>query len=248
MPGSPRSSERGYVLIGAIWLLVLAGSLAAALMLRSLAGAREAAAESEALRDKLALDGAVQAALAAMLFDGDRASSTRTMTIDGRTLDIAFSSENGRIDANAADLPLIEQALRGAGLDAAARGRIVQGFAAARAAKREIGSQAELRALLAGGDGATEVCVADMFTLASRLTRPLPGQTGEKVGRALGMATSGPGAAPGNSGAPLRIEATLPEGAVLTAVARITGLSQAPLSIHRWEYRRDCPYVRRAVG
>lgn len=241
MRGSPRPNERGYVLIGAIWLLVLAGSIAAALMLRSMADARGAAAESEALRDKLALDGAVQAALAAMLFEGDRASSTRTMTIDGRTIDVRFSSENGRIDANAAALPLIDQALRGAGIEAAGRGRIVAGFAAARAAKREIASQAELRALLPRGGGSGGACAEDMFTLSSRLDRPLPGQTGEKVARALGMAATGTGAAASNSGAPLRIEAALPEGAALTAIARITGLSDKPLTIHRWEYRRDCP-------
>lgn len=240
MRGSHPSHERGYILIGAIWLLVLAGSVAAALLLRSLATAREAAAESEALRDKLALDGAAQAALAAMLFDGDRASTARAMTIDGRTLAVAFSSENGRIDANAAPLPLIEQALRGAGLDAAARGRILAGFAAARGAKTEIASQAELRAVLARGGGEGTPCVEDLFTLASRLEGPLPGQTGEKVARVLGMAVSGEGAAPSSSGAPLRIEASLPGGAALTAVARITGLSQAPLTVHRWEYRRDC--------
>lgn len=240
MHGSPRRSERGYVLIGAIWLLVLAGSIAAALMLRSLAGAREAAAEAEALRDKLALDGAAQAALAAMLFEGNRASSTRTMTIDGRTMSIVFSSENGRIDVNEAALPLIGQALRGAGLDAAAGARIVAGFGALRAAKKEIASQAELRALLARGGGEGAPCIEDMFTLASRLEKPLPGETGEKVARALGMPLSGEGAAPSKSGAPLRIEASLPDGAALTAVGRITGLSQTPLTVHRWEYRRDC--------
>lgn len=239
-----RGRESGFVLLAAIWLLVLAASIAAALMLRSMTAARGTAAEAEALRDKLALDGAAEAAIASLIFEGNRSAWTgapRPVTIGGRDVAVTLSSENGRLDINKAEVRTVDAALRGVGTAAEERQRITQALAARRAAGRDYAATAELRTLLSDGAAAkSAACALDLFTLFSGLAAPAPNQMSDKLARALGM--PGGGFTPENAGggAALRIEAALPSGVGLTVVVRATGISDEPLMVHRWDYARDC--------
>lgn len=235
MASLPRA-ERGFVLIGAIWLLVLAGAIGAALLLRSLGEARNAAAESRALSDRMILDGAGEAAFASLLFDGQRSPLTGgagAVTIGGTRVGLRVTSEGSRFDVNEADPALIESALRALNVPAAGRTRIVAQLTEARTVRRRLASHAELRRLLGPDAGPFE----DVFTLYSGLPQPAGGQTPEDLARSLAAPAGPPQPIELRGGTPIRIDLALPSGARLTAVARLTAMQDDPLSVQRWEHR-----------
>lgn len=230
-----RSNDRGFVLIGAIWLLVLAGAVGAALLLRSLAEARTAAAESGALADRIALDGAAESAFASLLFSGPRstlASGGGTVTIGGQQITLRVSSEATRFDLNEADPLFIDGVLHGLKVSPDERNRIVEALTEARSKNRRMSSQAELRQLLG-----SSVPLEDAFTLYSGLSKPASGEQPDVLARRLLSPAAEPEPVELRAGTPLRVDASLPRGAHLTVVARLTGLQDDPLAVQRWEHR-----------
>lgn len=233
---SSRSNDRGFVLLGAIWLLVLAGTVGAALLLRSLADARTAAAESRALADRMTLDGAAESAFASLLFHGQASPLTAgggNTSVGGTPVALRLSSEALRLDLNEAPPEAIAAALQALGASPGERNRIVEAVAGARTEKRRLSSHAELRRLL----GASAVW-EDAFTLHSGLSQPPTGERGESLARRLASLNPRPEPVELRAGTPVRVDAALASGARLTAVARLTGLQEDPVAVQRWEYRR----------
>ena len=235
-----RVRERGFVLIGAIWLLVLAGTVGAALLLRSLGEARTASAESRAFADLMALDGAVESAFASLLFHGQAsrlASGAGTVVVGGMPAGLSLSSEGSRLDLNEADPEVVGGVLQALGVRASERTRILAALNARRGERRRLASPAELRSLL-GPEG---VRLEDAFTIYSGSA--LPPASGALGAWLKGMVSPQRTPAPVElrAGTPVRIEAALPGGARLTAVARLTGVQEDPLAVHRWEFRSAGP-------
>jgi hypothetical protein len=235
----PEAGERGFVLIAAIWLLILAGTITAVLMLRSLAAATAAAEHQDGAERRLALESAIETMLADRLFNGQRSAwwltpASGSIDIDGRKVGLRVTSESGRIDVNIADPALIEGALRGLGVSAGDRAPIVSRLQALRARKRTVGSLAELDSLIAGASRAAGTCLAEHLTYVSGLAEPRPDQISAELSRAL----SGRGGddRPGEpeGGAALRIEASDAEGGAMIAIARMSGVIEQPLQISAW--------------
>jgi hypothetical protein len=241
-PG-PSQGERGFVLIAAIWLLILAGSIAAILMLRSLASATAAAEHEEAAERRLALESATETMLADRLFNGNRSAwwltpSESSIAIGRRRILLRVTSESGRLDVNMADPALIDTALRGFGLGAAERARIVARLVALRATKRRIGSLAELAGLSAAAGA--RACLPDQLTYVSGLAEPRPDQVSGELGRALGgRGGAGAPAAP-EGGAALRVEAREAGGAAIVSIVRLSGLAERPMEVSAWGEPSPC--------
>jgi hypothetical protein len=238
-----RRGESGFVLIAVVWLLLLGAAIAGALTLRALGTTRLAAADGEALTREMALDGAVQTALASLLFEGPRSpwaapGAAPAVQVGPSAVELRVSSESGRLDANSVEPRLLSAALQGLAVAPEERERLVSAIEAARAERREIASASELRALLRGAGAAPPECLDDVFTVYSRMATPARGQMPDRLARALGEPAGA--AAAYQAGGALRLEARLPSGGALTVVARLTGLHQSPLAVHRWEYRLDC--------
>jgi len=246
VPGRP--GERGFVLIAAIWLLILAGSIAAILMLRSLAASTAAADRSEEVERRLALESATETLLADRLFNSQRsqwwqAPTEGAMTIGDREVRLRMTSESGRLDVNNADTELIDTALRGLGIGKGDRDRIVQRLVALRTLKKGIKSPADLDALIAGTVAPADVCLADALTYVSGLAEPRPDQMSPALARALGGRGGARGdgaAAPVEGGAALRIEAAEPGGAPLVSIVRLVGFADRPLEISAWAIPTAC--------
>ena len=242
----PATGERGFVLIAAIWLLILAGSIAAILMLRSLAGATAAADHGEASERRLALESAIETMLADRLFNGHRsawwlAPVQGRITIGDHEVDVRMTSESGRLDVNAANPALIDTMLRGSGVSASERERILARLQALRAMKKNIGSLAELESLLATAGGTT--CLADQLTWVSGLAEPRPDQVSPELARALGSrggATGDGGQRELEGGAAMRIEAAEPGGQPIVAIVRLTGLIDRPVQASVWGAPSSC--------
>jgi general secretion pathway protein K len=241
------------VLIAAIWLLILAGSIVAVLMLRSLAASTAAADRSEAVERRLAMESAIETLLADRLFNGNRSAWWRApaegaIAVGGRDVRLRMTSESGRLDVNNADLALVDGALRGLGLGADERGPIVTRLQALRAMKRNIRSAAELDQLTAGVRPRPAFCIGDQLTWVSGLAEPRPDQMPPALARALaGRGGAAAGAGPGEveAGAALRIEATDAGGAAMIAIVRLTGLAERPIEASAWAAPPAC---RRGPG
>jgi hypothetical protein len=241
----PKRSERGFVLIAAIWLLILAGSIAAILMLRSLANATAAADHQEEAARRLALESATETVLADRLFNGNRsawwlAPAQGRMILDGHDIVVRLSSESGRIDVNAADPKLVDSALNGFGVSATERGRIVDRLLALRVTKRRINSLPELEALFAYAERSGGPCLPDHFTFASALTEPRLDQISSELAHALGIKGAGTTSATVEGGAALRIEAAEVGRSPLVSIARISGLAERPLETIAWAAPAPC--------
>ena len=188
-----RRGERGFVLIAVLWLLVLMASIVALMLVRANRTSDRIASERDAYRDAQALESAIQTVMADRMLNGVRSSwwpmpASGTVTIDGQAVSVTLSSEATRIDINDADLARIDDALRGVGTDAAERAALLAEFGTLRAAKRRIGSFAELEALMARHRIAP--CRALDFTLASGLTAPASGRPFDAI-RALTLSSQG---------------------------------------------------------
>jgi general secretion pathway protein K len=246
-PRSPEraAGERGFVLIAAIWLLILAGSITAILMLRSVAAATAAADQSDSVAGRLALESAIETVIADRLFNGTRsrwwlAPSEAAVPIGARQVRVRLTSESGRIDVNLADPALIDAALRGLGVRSAERGRIVARLRALRAMKRRIGSLAELGSLVAGAGAAAGTCLPDHLTYVSGLAEPRPDQMSRRLARALGRPGGASMPAGLESGAALRVEAMEAATAPIVAIVRISGAADRPVQISAWGAPSPC--------
>lgn len=239
--------NEGFILINAVWLLLLCGAIAALIMLRGIERGSAARAEGEALSTRLALESGVEAVIADILFNGPRsrwAMLPANGSIDaGRDspLQVRVSSETGRLDLNDGNLDSIDLALRSFGIDATRRRALVDQLRAKRARQERIGSWAEAEMLLTpiemsmGGRS----CLDRDFTLYSGLSKPRPDQASPRLAHALGIATA-PSAGAIEPGSAIRIAVSTPQGLTLTAVARIIGARDDPYVAMRWDYGALC--------
>lgn len=238
-----KQSEQGYVLITAIWLLILAGSIVAVVMLRTLSQAQAVKDQGSDLADKVVLEGAAETVFADRLFAGNKGRwwlvpASGQVMIGGKVVDVELSSESGRLDVNEADPKLIDQALQGLEVRADVRARVFTDVRARRADGRRINSFAELRSAL-GGATVDGHCLDDDLTLWSGLPSPRRDQMPETLARALGQPIGG-SQGQAEAGAALRLRISLEGKPGLVMVARPTGLRDEPVSVNSWESYSAC--------
>ena len=240
----PPDGERGFVLIAAIWLLVLAGAIVALLMLSTLTFAKRTRFEADQIGSDMALQSALQTVAADRLINGVRGPwgllpAEGDVALGRRVVHVRLSSEAGRLDLNEADPKLIDSALRGLGADASARQAFVAALVAIRLNHERIGSFDQLRAIArrAGLRLSTGTCLEDGTTFASGMSEPRAGQMPADLAHALGsLVPTTPG--PGNGDA-LRFEANDSSGRVLRSVLRLRG-GRIPLAISSIDQGSEC--------
>jgi general secretion pathway protein K len=234
------SRERGFILIAALWLLILSGSIAALLMLRAVGTAREAAGAAEALAEELALEAAIETAAADLVMNGPRsrwaaAPSEAQVALEGRTILVRVTSESGKLDLNEADPRTIDRLLAGLGWSREARTAALARIEAARTAGDRLRSLTELR-------GLGEACLERYATIFSGRPEPEPAHMPPGLARLIGTAAPAHAGAPAPvaPGTPIRIEARTQAGASLAVTARIAGPLARPWSILAWERNPAC--------
>jgi general secretion pathway protein K len=248
----PPDSERGFVLIAAIWLLVLAGAIVALLMLSTLTFAKRARFEADQLQSDLALQSALQTVAADRLINGVRGPwgllpAEGDVRLGDNLVHVRLSSEAGRLDLNEADPKLIDAALRGLGAEASARQAFVAAILAIRLKHERIGSFDQIRASArrAGFQLSAGVCLDEVMTFASGLAEPRPGQEPADLAHALGSPVPmTPGA---DNGDALRFEATDSAGRFLRSTLRIRG-GRIPLAISSMDNGSDCGWRVASAG
>jgi hypothetical protein len=230
--------EDGYVLIAAIWLLVLAGSIAALLMLQSLTATRQARAEGDILRARLALDAAVETIIADRIMNGGRSIWSRTavdgtIQIENMAIRARATSEAQRVDLMRADPRLVDTTLRTAGLGANQRQRVIARIAL-QAGNAQALSFAMISNVLKAGepvDVGTGPCLLDLFT-------PFP--SGRTTQGDEAMADTIALDEPLRPGLIQRLELQAPSGVSLTVLVRVIGQRGQAVSVLEWLPYRLC--------
>lgn len=240
------NNDQGFVLVAAIWLLILCGSIAAILMLRGVERGRQASSESDILKTRLALENAVESVIADMLFNGPRSRwamvpSSGAMAIGNDDIAVRLSSESGRMDLNDGDLGQIGMLLRGFGFNAQQRQAFLDDLDVRRKQRARLASWPEVDRLLAKlpQDRVLGSCLERELTLYSGLGVPRASQASPELARALAL-TGSAEPSPPEPGTALRIEASSQAGASLLAVVRVIGMQDHPYSVLRWQFNPAC--------
>ncbi len=167
------------MLLAALWLLLLVGAIATFLMARSLRAATELKAEEQDLRERLVLASAIETVVADVIFNGPRSRwhmlpASGPVDVDGMTVQVTLSPENGRLDVNEAAPELIDDLFRGIGTPSQTRSRLLAALGERRVADQPIGSFSELEAMLksSGLDARVGSCLLEMLTPFSALPAP----------------------------------------------------------------------------
>jgi len=147
-----RSTEDGFVLISAMWLLLLGAAIAALLMLRAMTASRDLRVESDRFAIQHAEADAIETIAADLVFSGQASHwsqlpASGTLTLDGQSIDAAVVSEDQFLDINKADPRLIDGVLQDHGYDRTTRTALLGRIALARASGQEIASYADIASL-----------------------------------------------------------------------------------------------------
>jgi len=242
----PQKDEQGFILVGAIWLLMLCASIAAILMLRGLNEGKAAKTQATSMATGFALESAIETAAADILFNGQRSHwallpAESAVPISDRTIQVRVSSEVGRLDLNDASSEEISSALQGFGFTLAERQPLLDELQRRHIANHRLQSWAEVPMILVKlpADRLRTTCFIRELTLYTGLPAPRPNQVSPELGHALGLATSAEPALP-DPGSALRFEAVSQDGARLLEVLRITGTIGRPITILRREFNPPC--------
>jgi len=147
-----KDDEHGFVLISAMWLLLLGAAIAALLMLRAMTASRDLRVESDRFSVDHAEADAIETIAADLIFSG-RAShwsqlpASGTLTLDGQSVEATATSEDQFLDINKADPKRIDGTLQDHGYDRTTRTALLGRIALAHASGHGIESYAEIAAL-----------------------------------------------------------------------------------------------------
>jgi len=224
------AGERGYALIGVIWLLVFAGSVTALLLMRASDRMAEVKKQGDLVRGSLALEGAPDAIAAERLFGAADSPwmmvGTHSIDMDGISVSGTIGAEEQRLDINHATAEAIDGELQAAGVSRQTRLRTLGGIAEARAAGERIGSLAALSALL--GDAQREVkgCLLDRLTAFGGRAQPFvpEGQVSQSL----------------PPYALIRVGLSVPGGGAATAIMRSVPVGNTPVLILDWKAGSVC--------
>lgn len=240
-----RSAPRnGFVLLTAIWLLVLASAAVALVMLRARSERDSAARDLADVRAQRAIDSAIDTVLAERLIDGPRGrwgsvpARAEVVTPEG-SVSVRVSSESGRLDVNAAEWRSIEALLQNLGADSAARARVGQALGALNGTSRRAFTSidAAVAVITAAAPQIGDQCLGELITVNSGRSLPEPGQMPPIVAKALGQ--SGIAVADPQIDAALRIEARVEAGGLARLIVRTTPIG--PDGTLRFDFTRHAP-------
>jgi len=245
-PQFPRQSERGYILITAIWLLLLGASIVSLLMLKNMNRGEEISYERKQLEHSYTQESAVETVIADMLFNGPRGEfvtlpAATSYQLGGKQMNVRVTSESGKIDVNQADPALIDRALRGFGIPSLPRQTFLAVVKSKRASKKLFHSMNDVESAMeeAGMEKNGELCASRYFTVYSGLSIPQSGQMDVRLAKALGQpsqTTTGKTTA----SAAIRIEVGSDAGQPLVAIIRTSGLIGESHRVLDWRYGTDC--------
>jgi hypothetical protein len=221
-------------------------------MARSLRAATELKAEEQDLRERLVLASAIETVVADVIFNGPRSRwhmlpASGSVDVDGMTVQVTLSPENGRLDVNEAAPELIDDLFRGIGTPSKTRSRLLAALGERRVADQPIGSFSELEAILksSGLDARPGSCLLEMLTPFSALPVPRLALAPERLRTALARAGKEDGivelrSVPIGPVEPVRVRAKVKNERQLNVILRVTGTTDAPYLVHHWSERPLC--------
>lgn len=239
------ASSDGYVLLTCLWLLILGGTIAAAVLADSLSTARTLQAQEALWRRRLAAEEAVEQITYDLLRNGRRSRWVRDpglptiVETSNGTVSVAVSWEAGRVDLNSADADIVRRVYAFAG----AKHHWQQTAIATLTDKRVVmDRRIGLLREVPGAEEHFAGCLLPLITLWTDLPVPEAGVVDPLVQEATGLpASMTPNemtAASSLAGQALRLDVKLlgEMPTRLTAVIRLTGSLAQPYWFQAWEW------------
>lgn len=230
MRPAPEAGERGYALIGVIWLLVFAGSVTALLLMRASDRMAEVRKQGDLVRGSLALEGALDAIAAERLFGAADSpwmtAGSHSIDMDGISVSGTISAEEQRLDINRATAEAIDGELQAVGVSRQTRMRTLGSITEVRASGERIGSLAALGAVLGDAQREAKVCLLDRITAFGGRAQPFvpEGQVSQSL----------------PSYALIRMGLSVPGEGTATAIMRSVPVGETPVLILDWKAGSVC--------
>ncbi|MCV2218102.1 hypothetical protein [Thauera sp. Sel9] len=174
-PSPRRARSEGFILLHALWLLLVATTLAVGAMTAVFHSAEELSISEQRLRTRLVHESAVEVVIHDLLINGDRSAWIgagiifRSMQIDQQILNVSVQQVNGLINPVTSDPAIFGRLLAGLAIP---QGQQKPGFAAPHpSGVFRPATYADLQAMLGLDDGSF-ACLYPYVTLYSGRTEP----------------------------------------------------------------------------
>lgn len=234
-PSRSNPGHSGFVLLHALWLLLLASLLGSTMMAATLGAAKDGAAVISAFRTEMAAESAFHSALYQALLPGYAPPArSQVIQVDAIDVTVTIKDVSGLLDINASDEPTLYRLLEA--LAVSDTRRMVAGLVAA----RPITSYAALAAV----DGLTQQAFDTIFphvTLFSRQAMPSADTASAWLAATLQLKQDSPGVLagiPSAAGRVFRFEAMAktPNASSRQLVVEflLTGRRDQPYWIYEW--------------
>lgn len=179
------------MLLTALWLLILAGVMGAAVMLSGLTAARQANTQAAAVAAELAAESALAEVEYDLLASGARSrwardDATGTFTYGDVSVSVASSAEEGRLDVSAAEPKDIAVVLQALGADERTAQRIAGDIVELRTSGGQLVSVSQLAALPEMSERLW-ACLAPHVTIYTGFARPAPRYADAVLQRSLDL-------------------------------------------------------------
>ncbi len=191
-------TDNGYVLITAIWLLLLAAAVLALIVTQNARSDSNARFEKRIVARQMALESGLSTAIfdAATVLSLDKPLSlpmVRRYTISGIDMTVVFRDENGKLDVNRSDPELIRRAMQGLAVSSDIAVNFTQRIAEKRLVDRKIVSLEDIdqELAIAGLDRSNSgFCARRYFTVFASSGQPNPKSMRAELARALAIPIS----------------------------------------------------------
>ncbi len=194
----------GYVLITAIWLLLLAAAVLALIVMQNARTNKNMRFEKQIVARQMALESGLSTAIfdAAAVLSQNKTLNlplVRRYTIGGFDMTVVFRDENGKLDVNRSDPELIRRAMQGLGVSSDIAVNFTQRIADKRLVDRKILSLEEIDQEL-GLSGLqisnSDFCARRYLTIFASAGQPNPKSMRAELARALAIPISTDAEAP----------------------------------------------------
>lgn len=245
------TDANGFALVNVIWLLLLGAALVSAIQLATIASVEEQAFDQKQIERELAMESAFETAMADILFYGNGGAfrqlpATTNYQIDGFSLTVHISGENGKLDLNQAEPALIDRALRGFDIPSSQRESIIDAILAKRGNDVRIQTVADIEQIfgvngveLSSPFGSGDFCPSRFFTPFSGLAQPSTVGMEPRLARALNLIPAGQ-TSEFQTGQVNRVRIEARDGPPLITYIRITGNLDQPVKIIDWGHYPAC--------
>ncbi len=248
MTHAPPENERGYILMSAIWLLLIAAAIVALVALKEQQLSKSLRFEQAQAARQMAMESAVDQ-LVTDLFGAPQESATplfpfrRQYRIAGYVINVIARDEAGKLNVNTADPDLVRRGLQGLNLNGGVAAKFADILSLSRRQNKSIQSLEEIdqKLLEAGFNPQTAgFCPRRYLTIYGSGGTPDPSAIPPELARALAIPRPSETVPPNNNPSVISLEIRSPGGPPIFARITPSDEGQSIYQFLHYHYGNEC--------